>query len=91
MLQKVQKITTLFHILVNKGYFYLIRGSKLRGKIQKNQLVVRRNLYHINLYLGGGRNFSSFLRYLAIVSAMPFCRAFTLNEKKMLLITSRNF
>ena len=27
-------------------------------------------------YLGGGRNFSSFLRYLATVSATPFFRAY---------------
>ena len=27
-------------------------------------------------YLGGGRNFSSFFRYLATVSATPFFRAY---------------
>ena len=58
-------ITTLFHILVNKRYL-----SKFREKNYKNEInnknngsrsfktnCIRRNLYHSNLYLGGGRNF----------------------------------
>ena len=32
--------------------------------------------YREEPYLGGGRNFSSFFRYLATVSATPFFRAY---------------
>ena len=60
------------------GCRYFSQHTLNHAEHDKFQSHTCNEIHKIGKYLGGGRNFSSSFRYLAIVRATPFLKAFEL-------------